>query len=81
MLGNTSRFPSTSSWAESREIIKETFKIGDGYMIVPDTLGIGVELNDEAVLAKYPFRRKKKIPIRRSEKTGFTYAGKEGEIR
>ncbi|MFP3897574.1 MAG: galactonate dehydratase [Anaerolineales bacterium] len=37
------------------EIVRSTLKLEDGFLIVPDAPGIGVELNEEA-LAKYPFR-------------------------
>ena len=80
-LRDNVRICDTFFFTPHNEIIKKTFKFEDGHMIVPDTPGIGVELSDDTVLAIYPFKRKKKRPIRRSEKTGVTYAGKESEMR
>ncbi len=37
------------------EIVRSTLELEDGFLIVPDAPGIGVELNEEA-LEKYPFR-------------------------
>ncbi len=38
------------------QVVKEPLKVQDGYLIVPDRPGIGVELNEDAVLAQYPFK-------------------------
>lgn len=37
------------------EIVRSTLELEDGFLVVPDAPGIGVELNEEA-LDKYPFR-------------------------
>ncbi len=42
-------------WA--REVIRGTCTIEDGYIVVPDGPGLGVEL-DEAALAAYPYHEK-----------------------
>ena len=36
-------------------MLVEPIKLKDGYLIVPEGPGLGIELNEEAI-AKYPFR-------------------------
>jgi galactonate dehydratase len=47
------------------QILKERVKLENGYLIVPDKPGLGVELNDDAVLAKLPYEsRDTAAPLR-----------------
>ena len=39
------------------ELLVEPIKLKDGYLIVPEGPGLGIELNEEAI-AKYPFKEK-----------------------
>ena len=39
------------------ELLVEPLELKDGYLIVPEGPGLGVELNEEAI-AKYPFKDK-----------------------
>jgi len=39
------------------ELLVEPIKLKDGYLIVPEAPGLGIELN-EAAIAKYPFKDK-----------------------
>ena len=38
-----------------RDIAKQPFEVVDGYIAVPDTPGIGIDLDEDA-LAKYPYK-------------------------
>jgi galactonate dehydratase len=42
------------------EIVRSTLELEDGFLVVPDAPGIGVELNEEA-LNKYPFRTREML--------------------
>ncbi|MEA3408306.1 MAG: galactonate dehydratase [Chloroflexota bacterium] len=48
-------YPLGESEPPKSEIVRSTLELEDGFLIVPDAPGIGVELNEEA-LDKYPFR-------------------------
>ena len=45
------------SEAPKSELLVEPIKLKDGYLIVPERPGLGIELNEEAI-SKYPFKDK-----------------------
>ena len=55
-------YTGTEFVAPKRDLVKEPLKLEDGHLIVPDTPGIGVELNEEA-FKHYPPQRHVRPPV------------------
>ncbi len=54
-----------------RDLLKEPLQVKDGYLVLPDKPGLGIELNEEA-FPSYPFRRwHRGFPINRDGSMAF----------
>jgi galactonate dehydratase len=45
-----------------RDMVLEPMKLKDGYLVIPDTPGLGIELNDKAI-QKYPAKPWRRAPV------------------
>jgi galactonate dehydratase len=52
-------FPTGEDRPPKSEIVKQTLQVDQGFLVIPDTPGIGIELTEDA-MARFPFKGRAK---------------------